>query len=58
MSLRVLAKVLLASAFIVGMYGLTEPNELATRAALGLIVAGVLATVYGLQRRPLCNVMG
>jgi hypothetical protein len=48
---RVLAKLLLASGFIAGIYGLTEPNELATRTALGLIVAGVLAGAYGLLRR-------
>ena len=51
--MRWIAKALLAAGFLTGIYGVTEPNEMATRSALGLIVAGVLAMVYGIIRRVL-----
>jgi hypothetical protein len=49
--MRWIAKALLAAGFLTGIYGVTEPNEIATRSALGLLVAGVLASLYGLLRR-------
>jgi hypothetical protein len=49
--MRWLAKALLAAGFLTGIYGVTEPNETATRSALGLLVGGVLASIYGLVRR-------
>jgi hypothetical protein len=49
--MRWIAKALLAAGFLTGIYGVTEPNEMATRSALGLLVAGVLASIYGLLRR-------
>ena len=51
MSMRLLSKGLLAGGFISGIYGLTEPNETATRLALALIVTGVLVAAYGMIRR-------
>lgn len=45
---RFTGKIFVALGFIVGIYGLTEGHPMALQAGLGLLVAGVLASVYGL----------
>ena len=53
---RFTGKVFVALGFVLGIYGLTESNDTLLRAGLGLLVAGVLASAYGLYqgrlRRP------
>ena len=39
-----------ALGFIMGIYGLTEAQPAVLQAGLGLLVAGVLASAYGLYR--------
>jgi hypothetical protein len=45
---RFVGKAFVAFGFILGTYGLTEGNEPLKQAGLGLLVAGVLASAYGL----------
>ncbi len=45
---RFAGKAFVALGFILGIYGLTEGNETIMRAGLGLLLAGVLASAYGL----------
>lgn len=44
---RFAGKAFVAFGFILGTYGLTEGNETIKQTALGLLVAGVLASAYG-----------
>ncbi|TAL12460.1 MAG: hypothetical protein EPO02_01455 [Nitrospirae bacterium] len=44
---RFAGKAFVAFGFILGTYGLTEGNEAIKQTALGLLVAGVLASAYG-----------
>jgi hypothetical protein len=46
-----ISKLLLAAGFVTGIYGVTEPNPDAVRWALGLVVTGMLTSLYGLARR-------
>ena len=45
---RFAGKAFIAFGFILGTYGLTDGNEAIKRTALGLLVAGVLASAYGM----------
>jgi hypothetical protein len=45
---RFAGKAFVAFGFILGTYGLTEGNEAIKQTALGLLVAGVVASAYGL----------
>lgn len=45
---RFAGKAFVAFGFILGTYGLTDGNEAIKRTGLGLLVAGVLASAYGL----------
>jgi hypothetical protein len=45
---RFTGKIFVALGFVLGIYGLTEGHPMALQAGLGLLVAGVLASVYGL----------
>ena len=45
---RFAGKAFVALGFILGTYGLTEGHETIMRAGLGLLVAGVLASAYGM----------
>jgi hypothetical protein len=47
---RFTGKVFVALGFVMGIYGLTEAQPAALQAGLGLLVAGVLASAYGLYR--------
>jgi len=47
---RFTGKVFVALGFILGIYGLTEGQPAVLQAGLGLLVAGVLASAYGLYR--------
>ena len=47
---RFTGKVFVALGFIMGIYGLTEAQPAVLQAGLGLLVAGVLASAYGLYR--------
>ena len=47
---RFIGKVFVALGFILGIYGLTEAQPVVLQAGLGLLVAGVLASAYGLYR--------
>jgi hypothetical protein len=47
---RFTGKVFVALGFIMGIYGLTEGQPAVLQAGLGLLVAGVLASAYGLYR--------
>ena len=47
---RFTGKVFVALGFILGIYGLTEAQPAMLQAGLGLLVAGVLASAYGLYR--------
>ncbi len=47
---RFTGKVFVALGFILGIYGLTEAQPVVLQAGLGLLVAGVLASAYGLYR--------
>ena len=47
---RLTGKVFVALGFILGIYGLTEAQPAVLQAGLGLLVAGVLASAYGLYR--------
>jgi hypothetical protein len=47
---RFTGKVFVALGFIVGIYGLTEAQPAVLQTGLGLLVAGVLASAYGLYR--------
>jgi len=47
---RFTGKVFVALGFILGIYGLTEAQPAVLQAGLGLLVAGVLASAYGLYR--------
>jgi hypothetical protein len=47
---RFTGKAFVALGFVLGIYGLTEGNDTLMRAGLGLLAAGVLASVYGLYR--------
>ena len=47
---RFTGKVFVALGFIVGIYGLTEGQPAVLQTGLGLLVAGVLASAYGLYR--------
>ena len=47
---RFTEKVFVALGFILGIYGLTEAQPTVLQAGLGLLVAGVLASAYGLYR--------
>ncbi|MEP6601218.1 MAG: hypothetical protein ABJB49_05340 [Nitrospirota bacterium] len=47
---RFTGKIFVALGFIMGIYGLTEAQPAVLQAGLGLLVAGVLASVYGLYR--------
>ena len=44
---RFAGKAFVAFGFILGTYGLTEGSETIKQTALGLLVAGVLASAYG-----------
>ena len=44
---RFAGKAFVAAGFILGTYGLTEGGETIRQTALGLLVAGVLASAYG-----------
>lgn len=44
---RFTGKAFVAAGFVLGIYGLTEGNEAIKQTALGLLVAGVLASAYG-----------
>ncbi|MEK6548678.1 MAG: hypothetical protein AABY67_04205 [Nitrospirota bacterium] len=44
---RFAGKVFVAFGFILGTYGLTEGNETIKQTALGLLIAGILASAYG-----------
>ena len=45
---RFIGKAFVAFGFILGTYGLTEGNDAIKQTALGLLVAGVVASAYGL----------
>jgi len=45
---RFAGKAFVALGFVLGIYGLTEGRETILRAGLGLLVAGVLASAYGM----------
>ena len=45
---RFTGKVFVALGFVLGTYGLTEGQPAVMQAGLGLLVAGVLASAYGL----------
>ena len=47
---RFTGKVFVALGFIMGIYGLIEAQPVVLQAGLGLLVAGVLASAYGLYR--------
>ncbi len=47
---RFTGKAFVALGFILGTYGLTESNDTLLRAGLGLLVAGVLASAFGLYQ--------
>jgi hypothetical protein len=47
---RFTGKVFVALGFIMGIYGLTEAQPAVLKIGLGLLVAGVLASAYGLYR--------
>ena len=47
---RFTGKVFVALGFVMGIYGLTEAQPAVLQAGLGLLVAGVLASAYGLYR--------
>ena len=47
---RFTGKVFVALGFIMGIYGLTEAQPGVLKIGLGLLVAGVLASAYGLYR--------
>ena len=47
---RFTGKIFVALGFILGIYGLTEAQPAVLQAGLGLLVAGVLASAYGLYR--------
>jgi len=44
---RFVGKAFVAAGFILGTYGLTDGSDMIRRTALGLLVAGVLASAYG-----------
>ena len=44
---RFAGKAFVAAGFILGTYGLTEGSETIKQTALGLLIAGVLASAYG-----------
>ena len=48
---RTVGIVCIALGFVVGMEGLSDPNSMWLRTALGLIVTGLLAQVYALLCR-------
>ena len=50
MIVRFTGKIFVALGFIMGIYGLTEAQPAVLQAGLGLLVAGVLASAYGLYR--------
>ncbi|HZC68619.1 MAG TPA: hypothetical protein VE201_08390 [Nitrospirales bacterium] len=45
---RFTGKAFVALGFVLGIYGLTEGNDVVMRAGLGFLAAGVLASAYGL----------
>jgi hypothetical protein len=45
---RFTGKIFVALGFVLGIYGLTEGRPVVMQAGLGLLVAGVLASAYGL----------
>jgi len=45
---RFVGKAFVAFGFILGTYGLTEKQDAVMHAGLGLLVAGVVASAYGL----------
>lgn len=45
---RFTGKIFVALGFILGTYGLTEGHPMVIQAGLGLLIAGVLASAYGL----------
>jgi hypothetical protein len=47
---RFTGKAFVALGFVLGIYGLTEGNDVVMRAGLGLLAAGVLASAYGMYR--------
>jgi hypothetical protein len=47
---RFIGKGFLASGFLLGIYGLTEGNDVLMRSGLGLLAAGIAAMGYGLYR--------
>jgi hypothetical protein len=47
---RFTGKAFVALGFVLGIFGLTEGNDTLMRAGLGLLAAGVLASVYALYR--------
>ena len=47
---RFTGKIFVALGFILGTYGLTEGQPAVMQTGLGLLVAGVLASGYGLYR--------
>jgi hypothetical protein len=47
---RIMGKVFVALGLIVGIYGLTEGQPAVLQTGLGLLVAGVLGSAYGLYR--------
>jgi hypothetical protein len=47
---RFTGKIFVALGFILGIYGLTEGQPAVLQAGLGLLVAGVVASGYGLYR--------
>jgi hypothetical protein len=44
---RFAGKAFVAAGFILGIYGLTEGHETIKQTALGLLIAGILASAYG-----------
>ncbi len=44
---RFTGKAFVALGFVLGIYGLTEGNETIKKTALGLLIAGILASAYG-----------
>ena len=47
---RFTGKIFVALGFILGIYGLTEGQPAVLQTGLGLLVAGVLGSAYGLYR--------
>jgi hypothetical protein len=48
---RITGKVFVALGFILGTYGLTEGQPDVMKAGLGLLIAGVISSAYGLYQQ-------